>query len=259
MISKAFALSVLLVSSVATAHIPPSDFLVKETVKKRQGFKAFKVRSEVVGLKDGKPTGISFREVLILDYSSRVVRSRAQTMDGKDLYLVERKLDGSISPLAGASKVLLENSAPSFVRFLKGVGIPIRTESDLGQFETQAQKREQESLSLQRNGNTDTYAWTIGRAKANESQLWIEKDAFYPARFVASGVEVRFSNFRTFQEMPYPKFIETQDLKIEALEGGVSVEAAEFKAPFIVGYTDLGNAAEIDVRNLIQQYYAVIR
>lgn len=278
----------------AWAYIPPSGFLIAEVAKRHQGFKGVRIRSTVNGMKDGRLTGVQFRESTVVDFGTRTVRSKAQDMMGKDLYVVERKLDaGGEGAVPLVTRLLLEPKAEALARALKAAGIPVRLEEELQAAETEDAKRALEVTSIKRlpapgpgpgaapgaqppagASTAPIVAWVIGRASLPASptdktpedpQLWLEKDGFLPLRLVSPGPEggvmqVRFETFRFYRELPYPKVIETAQLRDEVLDVAVNPELGELKNPIPgAGFTELGSGADSAVRDLIKQYYGSVR
>ena len=263
-------------ATAASAYIPPSQFIVRTMAVKRQGNKAFRVRTTVYEMEGQRTSGTSFKQITVFDLNSRVMRSRAYDNAGKELYAVERRLHEH-SPIAGGLPVaalLLDQSTDSLSRVLRTAGIPIRTEAELSDMKDEEERRSTEVTSLGRLGSV--VGWVIGPGKKDLAwpQLWIEKDTFHPMRLVErtdeGTLDVRFSEFRYYKEIPFPRVItvlrasrdegaQEPMLREELADVIINPEMGEMRSPLVQGFTDAGNSADGSVRDLIRLYYASLR
>jgi hypothetical protein len=195
----------------AWAYIPPSSFLVKSLVAKRAGNKGFYVKSRVRALASEQDPG--FIQVSFYDSQARVLKLRGLDAEGRELYSVDRRVDGGGEQGAGApplAALLMEKNPVELVRILKSSGIPIRTESELLALKTEEERRASELTVLRR--LKPQVAWVIGlrefskagrsfgtssrevaekeaadkegAADARAPQLWLEKDTYLPLKLV---------------------------------------------------------------------------
>jgi hypothetical protein len=267
--------------SKSWAYIPPAGFLMKSLARKHAGYKRIRVKSEVIALgSDGQPTGVRFKEQLTYLPASGTLRSSALDETGASLFEVTRQ-DPSLS---AAALLLFESRSAHLVEYLKSLGIPIPTESELAALPNEDERHAAESEHLARLGHS--IAWLIEKStqpSERESsapassrlwpQLWIEKDTFLPLRLVAAlgkGEntlnDVRYDGFRTYSEFPYPKTVVllasdgTPRLRVETVD--VLMDgAAEKKMPELSAeaWTAAGEAAAHPLRDLIRDFYSVLR
>lgn len=260
----------------AHAYIPPSGYVLQKISAKKLGYKTVRIRSTVAGL-NGAPgfeklTGVSFREVTWVDFTARVVRSRAYDVAGKEIFAQERKFDDHESPDGAvplAFRMLIEPAPFHLARALKAASIPVLTEIDLQAFETEEDKRAQETAWLGRwDGGV---SWVVGARGA--SQLWIQKDEFLPRRLLFEGAdaprEVRYDRYRGFsKDFQYPRTIlairgkegsQVAILRDELTDVAVDGEYAELKAPLKAGLTEAGESSDSAVKDLLRQYYGILR
>lgn len=263
----------------AEAYIPPSEFIVKKIAEKRGNFKTLILRSTVVGMSGEKPTGAHFKTQTTYDARTRTLRSRAVNDAGVELYRMERRL-GSASETGSADRaavladaLLLESDATRLVQTLREAGVPVKIEQDLAALETEEARRAAEVTSLGRWNNG--VVWKIGpQGKSDrQPQVWVEKDSFLPLRLLArSGGEVldlRFQQYRLAKDLPVPRQIllgqggtDQKDviLREELTEVTVDPQKPEARPQdFKTGFTEAGNSADSDVRELIQKYYRFVR
>jgi hypothetical protein len=261
-----------LVSHQALAYIPPSGFILKNMVTKHSVYKSLRVRSTIVSMQKGQPTGNHFKEVAYFDPQSRILKSRAYNDAGKELFGFEKRVsDDSVQPGNLLNAVLFEQNLPSVTRMLKLAGMPVKMESDLLAIKDEKERIHADAIALER--WKTQFAWVIGPKSKNgpQPQLWIEKDTFLPIRLVSSsneeGIDATFENYRYYREFPYPKVISVSKptaanesfVRIELIDLTVNPEANELKATVRPGFTEQGESADGAVKDLIQAYYQKIR
>jgi hypothetical protein len=260
---------ILLLGFQAFAYIPPSQFIVKSWVNKHSGMKALKLRSRVTAFESEKPTAVHFKAVTVYNADTQKLKSWAIDDLDKVLYSTERELS-SLSPL---SKLLFLSDLKEVIKTLKSSGVPVQTEAELLKFKTEIERRESEQESLVRwNG---TVVWALGLANSKEepesAQLWFEKDLFLPLRFLfrTEGVgdlyDVRLENYRFTREFPYPRAISLRKkgagviLSEQILDFSMNSDVQASKRSLGSGFTELGQNSPSELRNLIQNYYDIIR
>jgi hypothetical protein len=260
--------------SKSWAYIPPAGFLMKSLARKHAGYKRIRVKSEVIALDSGgQPTGVRFKEQLTYLPASGTLRSSALDEAGASLFEVTRQ-DSSLS---AAALLLFESRSAHLVEYLKSLGLPIPTESELTALPSEDERHAAESEHLARQGHS--VAWVIEKsAQAPSSsqlvpQLWIEKDTFLPLRLVAAlgkGEnilnDVRYDGFRTYSEFPYPKTVVllasdgTPRLRVETvdvlIDGAAEKKMSELSAE---AWTSAGEATAHPLRDLIRDFYSVLR
>ncbi|MEO5968878.1 MAG: hypothetical protein ABIQ95_03040 [Bdellovibrionia bacterium] len=259
----------LLFGLQAFAYIPPSQFIVKSWVNKHSGMKALKLRSMVTEYTSDKPTPVHFKTVSVYNAEAQKLKSWAINDFDKVLYSTERDLT-SLSPL---SKLLFLSDLKEVIKTLKSSGVPVQTEAELLKFKTELERRESEQESLIRwNG---TVVWALGAADSKQepesAQLWFEKDLFLPLRFLfrTEGVgdlyDVRLENYRFTREFPYPRGISLRKkgagimFSEQIVDISLNSDAQASKRPLGSGFTELGQNSPSELRNLIQNYYDIIR
>jgi len=254
------AVAVGFAATSALAYVPPSQFIVKKLADKRTGYKTVRVKTQVSGLSNDIPNGIGFKTLNVFDFATRTLRSRAIDEAGQELYVAERRLGAPNATLVDA--LTFDSSAADLANALKAAGIPIRTDEDILGLPTEEERRRAEISSIGRWKGTT--AWVVGK----KAQLWIEKDVFLPLKFVSDQYEIRFEGYRYSQEFAYPKAItlatgapgsETAELRDEFVEMAINQDLAEMKSAVTIGFTDAGNSAPSEIRNLLIRYYQTIR
>jgi len=265
------ALSTVL-STNALAYIPPSEFIIKTMLQKKAALKLIRTRGSVIGtIGDGSLTGTRFVEESLYDSSSGILRSVALDETGRELYSVERTLERDSSgkePRALVSALLFENRMGNLLPLLRRWDIPIKQEEELLKLSDEAERREAEKtfFGRQKFASGLQVSWVIGEKSSN--QLWIEKDTFLPSKLSLTsgdGYEIQFDSYRLTKEVPTPRLItvtrgnekilrqEIQDVSVN------SSELAETNRVVANGFTEIGNSADSEVRELIRRYYSIIR
>jgi len=259
-------------STHALAYIPPSEFIIKTMLQKKAALKLIRTRGSVIGtIGDGSLTGTRFVEESLYDSSSGILRSVALDETGRELYSVERTLERDSSgkePRALVSALLFENRMGNLLPLLRRWDIPIKQEEELLKLSDEAERREAEKtfFGRQKFASGLQVSWVIGEKSSN--QLWIEKDTFLPSKLSLTsgdGYEIQFDSYRLTKEVPTPRLItvtrgnekilrqEIQDVSVN------SSELAETNRVVANGFTEIGNSADSEVRELIRRYYSIIR
>jgi hypothetical protein len=259
----------LLSSAVAWAYVPPSQYIVKSMTTRRMGLKVVRIRSQVVALDGDKPTDVHFKATTVYSAQTQTLRSWATDSADKELYRIERKAPQFLP----ADALLFELNPQQVAKNLKDRGIPIKTEEELLLLKDEEERRAAETERLVR--WKGQLAWVIGPTDPKDKtspQLWVEKDSFFPARLIAdirdTFADIRFEGFRLYRELPYPRTIylarkdDTLVLRDDLVEINVNPSPKELKFPVATGpdgFTDEGNAAPGKLRELIRQYYELVR
>lgn len=268
-------LSIALLSAVSTpalAYIPPSEFILKMAMQKKAPLKVIRTRGSVMGMSgDGNLTGTRFVEEALYDASTGVLRSVALDETGRELYSIERTLErdsSSKEPRAVVSALLFEHRLGNLLPLLRKWDIPVKQEEELLKLPTEADRRNAERtfLGRQKLASGLQVSWVIGEKSSN--QLWIEKDTFLPSKLslkTGEGYEIQFDSYRMTKEVPTPRVITVsrgtdQILRQELQDVTVnSSELAESKRTVANGFTEIGDSADNEVRELIRRYYSIIR
>lgn len=233
---------------------------MKQVADKHSGPKSLRVRSLVTEVKDDKPTGTQFKQVFVYDFKSRKLRSRVlDAASGKELYATERDL--SRKPVALGSALLLETLPANLAQALRAAGIVVPTDDEIQASDPRSLARWKEEV-----------AWVLGKpektAKKSDdvsgNELWVKKDAFVPIRLLSAEGDIRFENYRSAKEFPFPRSISLAEgnkivLREEVSDVAVDVDAAELTKPIKAGFTPEGDSADSSVQDLIQLYYRTIR
>jgi hypothetical protein len=262
-------LAILLGASQAQAYVPPSEYIVKNWVKKHSGAKQLKVLSTITAYSSDKPTPIHFKSITLYREDTKIIRSWATDDHDQLLYGLEHEASSASSP----AKLLLTADLNEVLKTLQEVGVPLKTETELLNLRTEKQRRDAEEVSLVRWNNS--IVWVLGNANSRQEpespQLWFEKDLFLPVRYffrAASGselYELRFDNYKFTREFPYPRGITlskktggivlAEDMGEIALNRDVSNQTKFFST----GFTDVGNSTSHELKTLIQTYYDLMR
>jgi hypothetical protein len=259
----------ILLGSQAFAYIPPSQYIVKNWTNKHSGMKALKLRTLVTGYSSEKPTQTRFNVVTLYSGDTRKLKSWATDDVDKVLYSAERDL-ASMSPL---SKLLFISDFREMTKSLRAIDVPIQTETELLKLRTEAERRDSEQESLARlNGSV---SWVLGlvdsKQEPDSAQLWFEKDSFLPIRFlyraatVGDLYDIRLENYKFTREFPYPRTVSLRKkgtgtvLSEQMLDLALNADVHPVKKPLDTGFTELGQASTRELRNLIQNYYDIIR
>ena len=244
------------------AYIPPSQFITKTWVKKHSAIKGLKFKSVVTGYHRNKPTEVHFKETMVYDPHSLLLRRWALDDADKKLYFYERKLNSA----SVFSQVLMSHDLEKVMGALKEVGIPIQTEQELLAVKTEVERTQLEKESLLNwNG---TIAWVIGALSDQESlkpQIWFEKDTFLPLRMIYSRssddpiYDFRLEGVRYLREFPYPKSItvwKNVDIILNSQLSDFIGEIDNIRSgSMLPGFTEVGKNAPSNLRDLIQKYY----
>lgn len=252
----------------AWAYIPPASFILHEVAKKHVSYSTIRVRTNIVALDgNGNPTGLRLRETTFVDTKETSLRSWVTDESGKVLYSVERLLNvpskGFKTP--AVAEVLFDTNAVRMASVLKSVGIqiPRGKSADVADENTGGDK-----MSLKRWNHT--VAWVLGKS----AQLWIEKDTFIPVRVIAPPrnesqlFDYQMENFKYYDEYAYPRLGTLYEvgkknpiLKTELLDAVLdpNLPPSEFPKEKSEGFTDAGQSASSQVRDLIETYYRLIR
>jgi hypothetical protein len=257
-------------SGLSFAYIPPSHFIVKSIASKHAGPRLIRVRGQVTALENDKPTGVHFKTVTYFNPQTRELKSWAMDDANQKLYLLERKTDKDKFP-AGA-EILFETVPKTLGDTLKEKGVPIRSEDELTAMASEVERRTSETEFLSRWKNT--VAWVVGKRDKSDTQLWVEKDSFFPIRLLLADkfddevAELQFEGFKYYKDFPYPK------VTLGFKKGSVAVlrddftdlvAATDFKdkdfkeTTATPGFTDAGNSAPGALRELITLYYKTLR
>lgn len=264
----------------AWGYIPPSEYIIKQLVKKRSGTVSVRIRSVVAVIENGQPTAARFRMMTQLDVPQRKIRVRAYDDANKELYATWREIPVDAGIASDSDRVavsptfeMLADPRPEVVvGNLNGWEIPIRTEAELLKQSTEEERRAVEETYLGRMGTV--LVWQIGPRKrsAFQPQLWIEKDTFLPLRLVADSAagrfDIRFSAYRFTREFPFPRVIEVRQadsgnhvlFQEMAQDVWINPEGNEMTRGFAGdGFTEAGNQAASTIRDLILTSVKVLR
>ena len=264
------------------AYVPPSQFIVKGVVAKKNGVKGIRVRSLVTAYDSEQPTNVRVKVTTLYEPEKNLIRSVAfDEISNAQLYVHERRTDTGDKnkegqPVQAAIAALFDGKVERVTRTLLAQGLPIRTEQELLALKDEEARRAAELVRVDRRveGRKRTIAWVIG-AKDSKFQFWVEKDTFLPLNLwwePENGRQILMENYRTFGELPFPRTVTLLEKKkvvfrdelIDLLVNPMTL--AEFKAikaanaaPLAVGFTEAGNKAPSAIRDLIQLYFETLR
>jgi len=259
-------------SMEARAYIPPSEYVLKKVLQKRLPLKNVRLRGMVAGLRpDGRSTGTRFVEETFYDAASRTLHSSAFDETGRELYSVERNLGGggeAGEPRALVWATLFEARFSNFLPLLRKWDIPVKLESELLKLADEPERRAVEKMHLGRQKLASGFqvSWVLGETSSN--QLWIEKDSFVPSRLIfksGDGSDLRIDEYSSTKEIPTPRTMtlsrgSEQLLREEIQDANVNLPAPPAMARGRAGgFTDAGNAADRETRDLILRYYRILR
>jgi hypothetical protein len=245
----------------SNAYFLPSQYIVEKWVKGHLPIQNVRIKSQVVGFEKGLLTETQFKETTFFDQDSGSMMSWVLDAQGQKLFMTEKKGD-AVSVIL---KLMLGLNAKDLIYSLKRAGIPIKTEDDFDSALTQKKRSQVEIVSFGR--LNDKVAWVIG----SERQLWIEKNFFYPLRFISEFktggsheiFDIQFDPVSEGKEYSYQnrtcivKKGSLALLKAEQVE--VKVNTSEFEKSMKVGFTFLGERLPSSLKNLILTYYEVFR
>ncbi|NDD93323.1 hypothetical protein EBZ37_14735, partial [bacterium] len=220
---------------------------------------------------EGRLAGPRFTEEVTYDSKTGALRSVALDEEGRELYSVERSLvkdSHERDPKTLISMILFESRAGLVIPQLKKWEIPVKQEDELLKLATEAERRaaERTFLGRQKTSAGLQVSWVIG--EKNSNQLWIEKDVFLPTRLnfkFSDEYTVQFDSYRTVKEVLFPRVITVskgaeqifrQELQDFAVNSGASADNSK---AVVGGFTETGESAESELRELIRKYYSVIR
>lgn len=274
--------------SRAWAYIPPSGFVVKTLASKHGGVKGVRVRGLVTAMENEQPTSARLKIVTVYQAESGTLRSVASDEANQKLYVFEKKLDALTEPLLlpirAVGSLLMDSQPARLIETLRKHGLavsqPIEPAPPLGKDEAEKaasaekaqektpkkEEKEKEEITFSRWNRT--VAWVLAKnpKEGGNPQLWIEKDTFLPLRVLDdSGRELTFENYKHIREFPYPRLISRVDDKKLVFKEEVSEVAvnpakdlAELKTPVQTGFTEAGNAASSELKDLIRKYYEAV-
>lgn len=254
-------------SGVALAYVPPSEYIVKQIVKKREGLKSARLRSTVTLYEGDRLGSVHFRQTSWYLPAQGVLRTWITDDQDRKLYVSERTTR-SWGPVAS---LLLESQLTELTKSLRARKIPIVTEEELLRLDTEEQRRDAEYASIQRLSARP--AWLIGRSVGQGPQLWIDKDTFLPLRVVFDRAidndtfDITFEGSRAQKDLPFPRalvvskgsgrtFFREEFLEVSPNLDEKSLKLAAQSGP--TGFTDAGNTIPSEMRNLILQYVETV-
>ena len=252
-------------SPLAMASIPPSQFIVKQMAAKHATAKGIRVRSLVSEWADGKESALHFRTSTWIHPQNGTVRTYALDDSGRKLYSVERRPE--TAPLAQA--VMFWSSGRHLAFALKARGIEVKTDDELSRMSDESERQAAEISRLER--FNDHIAWVIGTKdrSRNVPQLWVEKDTFLPLILIARSdqeglYEVDFEGHKFFKDLSVPLQVTVKrdgvsTLKDEVQDVAFAADPSEFKGVFHSGFTELGQEVSPALKKLIQSYFEVLR
>jgi hypothetical protein len=231
--------------------------------------KALKVRSTVTAYALERPTAVHFKAITVYHSDTQKLKSWALDDFDKVLYSAERDIS-SLSPL---SKLLFLSDLKEVINSLETNEVPFRTEAELLKLRTEVERRESERESLVRwNGSV---AWVLGLADSKQepesAQLWFEKDLFLPIRYLYRAAsagdlyDIRLDNYKFTREFPYPRVISLHKkgagtvLSEQVVDLALNSDVQVTKGTPGSGFTEIGQTSSSELRNLIQNYYDIIR
>jgi len=259
-------------ASPAWAYIPPSEYLVKTMAQKKSGLHSLRIRGNVIGLTaEGGLSGAKFTEETIVDLQGGTMRSLALDDSGRELYSTERSLKKTSTnrePWSLVSGLIFESQPAALVRLLKRWDVPVKEESELLKLpdEKERQKAEMTFFARQKRASGLQISWVIG--EKSSSQLWIEKDTFLPVKIIlksSDGVEVGFENYRLTKDIPFPRLLTLHRgsapvFREEVVDLVVNTpDLAQNKRSSLEGFTDAGDSADNETRELIRRYFSLVR
>jgi hypothetical protein len=256
------------VSMSAWAYIPPASFILHEVAKKHLSYSTIRVRTHVIGLDgNGNPNGVRLREITFANAKDGTLRSWITDDSGKVLYSSERV--SNVGPKSAktpvVAEVLFDTNSVRMASVLKSVGIQIPVGKDANATE---ENTGGDKMSLHRWNHS--VAWVLGKA----AQLWIEKDTFIPVRVIAPArgdsqlYDFQMENFKYYDEYAYPRLGTLYEvgkkapiLKAELIDVILdpNTSAAELPKERAEGFTEAGQSAPSQVRDLIETYYRLVR
>jgi len=259
------ATALLLCSSApALAYVPPSEFIVKTWAQKHAGPKGVRTRSVVQAVEGDKPAGPKFKLTVIYRAEDGVLRSIASDEQNQILYMNE---GGEPRGLHALTELLYDSNLARVASALKKQGVPVKTGKELMELHEESERLAAESSTLSLGRVKRQIAWVIGKRDGSSeaaNQLWVEKDTFQPLKFKMGGHEVLFEGYRNYRDFPFPKTMTWSESKLDAKPfmredlADLAVnppELAQLSKPITHGFTDAGNSASSDVRELIQKYF----
>jgi hypothetical protein len=216
---------------------------------------------------NGNPNGTRLRETTFANSKDGSYRSWVTDESGRVLYTVERVPNAgsksSKTPLT--SELLFDTNSVRMANALRSVGIQIPSGKDANATE---ENTGGDKLSLHRWNHS--VAWVFGKT----AQLWIEKDTFVPVRVIAPVrgdsqlYDFQMENIKYYDEYAYPRVASLYEggkkapiLKAELVDVILDPNASGADLPKErgEGFTDAGNSASSQARELIENYYRFIR
>lgn len=261
--------ALLLCNSIpALAYVPPSEFIVKTWAQKHAGPKGVRTRSIVQAVEGDKPVGPKLKLTVIYRAEDGVLRSIASDEQNQVLFMSE---GGEPRGLHALTELLYDSNFSRVASALKKQGVPVKTSRELLELPEESERLAAESATLSLGRVKRQIAWVIGKRDGSSdaaNQLWVEKDTFQPLKFKMDSHEVLFESYRNYRDFPFPKTMTWNEAKVEAKtfmrEELVDLvvnppELAQLSKPITHGYTEAGNSASSEIRDLIQKYFEKAR
>ncbi|MBU6376079.1 MAG: hypothetical protein KGQ59_08795, partial [Bdellovibrionales bacterium] len=190
---------------------------------------------------------------------------------GRELYSVERSVSKPSSERDSKTLIamlLFESRAGFVIPELRKWEIPVKLEDELLKLPTELERRSSEKtfLGKQKGPSGLQVSWVIGEKIGN--QLWVEKDAFLPSRLILKQTDeytFQFDSYRLVKEISLPRSVTVikgaeQVFRQEFQDFSVNTAATvEAQKPVVGGFTEVGEAADAELRELIRKYYSVLR
>lgn len=262
----------------AHAYIPPTEFLVSQITKRKQGFQNLTVTSVIQELSKSGPTQVQFKETTLIDFSSGRLFSHAYEVEGRDSFAIQKSLSRSS---ASGVPSFDDLNRPPFFDFLFFTAdaplvdlilfhhqLPILFGSALEKLSSEEDKRKAEKTFIRR-WNQRIF-WVITQnpvlqdAPPLSSELWIEKDSFLPMRFrtLIKGdvLEFWFENYRFVKDYAYPQEVTVQLRGQPLLKASLDkIEINRKIKPTDLKLRTATSSISSDIRRLIQTYYTFLR
>lgn len=267
----------LFFSNFGEAYIPPSDFIVKNIASKRKRFKSLRITRLVHAVQDGEPSGVYFKDVTTYDIISKTLQAHFSNPSGEKIFTLQRRLDssGAVGLIDGRpvgqlsppeNFLLLEENSDALTYFLLKLNLPIRVEGELGVMTDEETRRASEVTSLKKWDNS--YHWVIGKMP----QLWVQKDAFLPTRFLwnsgrsesGNQMELQFKSYRIVSGFHFPAEVlllsqEQLTLKTQTLGVEVNPDLSKASMNLKSDFTSVEISSSSPLKEAVQNYVQFVR
>lgn len=201
-------------TSPAFGYIPPSGYLLKKVVARHRLAVPVSIYSVLSGVDSAGGTVFRAKKITHFFPQSQVGVTRITHESLGDLVIHKWSLKNSTHP-SEINQLRFQSSLAAMEAFLISEGVPLVTEAKLTELPTEAARYEAEQMRMERVGQMP--AWVLGRRGSAGAELWLDKVALVPVRWVSRKKEkahiLTMESVRYAREIPLARKFELTPLE----------------------------------------------